>query len=185
MSVEIIADALKYYDTNHEKFNDIKNKIKYIQLYKKRVSENETEGLRLIFLDIEKNELFVSRIEIFGQYFSSIKTWVWGWSLPQLNKSLTRIIRGVFLYGTDIDINNQANVMLKNELVTSRFQIEDDIQLEMHSAIASYLAKKPFVFVFKNIEEFNLDIPIEIYGEDYEGETTTAYYIYIIDVPEL
>lgn len=184
MSAEIIADALKYYDINHEKFRHIKKNIKYIQLYNKQLAENETEGLKFIFLDKNKKELFASRVEIYGQYFSSVKTWVWGWSVPSFNKSLTRIIRGVFLYGTDIDVYNQANIILKNELLTSRFQIEDEIQLEMHSAIASYLAKKPFVLIIKDIKTFDIDQPVEVLGEDYEEDTNISYYFYIIDVPE-
>lgn len=183
MSVEIINDALKYYDNNNKIYKHIKKHISYVKYAD--VGKNDVEGLRLIFLDENKKELFTSRVEILGKYYNTIKTWVWGWSLPGINKSLTSIIRKVFLYGTDIDINNNpANVMLRNELVTSRFRIEDDIQLEIHCAIASYLAKKPFIFAWKDINIGNNEFT-EIKGEYYEGDTDVTYYTYIIDPPNV
>ena len=54
----------------------------------------------------------------------------------------------------------------------------------MHSAIASYLAKKPFVLIIKDIKTFDIDQPVEVLGEDYEEDTNISYYFYIIDVPE-
>lgn len=183
MSVEVISDALKYFDSNNDKYRGPKRRIKYVK--RAAVTEHDVEGVKLIFYDANMNELFVSRVEILGKYYNSIKTWVWGWSLPGINKSLTTIIRKVFLYGTDIDLNdNPANIMLKNELVTSRFRIEDDIQLDIHCSIASYLAKKPFILALKDLS-FNYDVPNEVKGEDYEGITDITYYTYIVDPPNV
>lgn len=181
MSVEIIKDALKYYDTNNDLYRSIKRKIKFIKLVD--LDEHEIEGLKLAFFDANMNELFISRIEILGKYYNNINTWLWGWSLPSFNKAITSIIRKVFLYGTDIDLNdNPANIMLKNELVSSRFRIEDNIQLDIHCAIASYLAKKPFVFLLKDFN-INYDGPIEMKGEDYEGNVT--YYTFVVNPPNV
>lgn len=183
MSVEIIADALKYFDMNNEKYRHIKRQIKYVKGL--IGSKTDVEGAKLIFYDSNMNELFISRVEILGKYYNSIHTWAWGWSLPEINKSLTSIIRKVFFYGTDIDINNNpANVMLRNELVTSRFRIEDDVQLDIHCAIASYLAKKPFILAFKDLS-FNYDVPKEVKSEDYEGDIYVTFYTYIIDPPNV
>ena len=42
----------------------------------------------------------------------------------------------------DININNDpANILLKNELLTSRFRITDMTQIDIHCALASYLSK--------------------------------------------
>jgi hypothetical protein len=142
MSIDIVNDALKYYDLNNEKYNHIKRHIKYFQLYPNNDSEIET--LRLVFFDENKKELFTSRCEILGKYFRHINVWIWGWSLPKIPKYLSSIIRKVFLYGTDIDLSNVANTILKNELVTSRFRIEDEIQLDIHCAIASYFSFKRY-----------------------------------------
>ncbi|VBB17991.1 hypothetical protein YASMINEVIRUS_454 [Yasminevirus sp. GU-2018] len=183
MSVEIVNDALKYYDSNNEKYRSIKKRLRYVKFAD--VDKKDIEGLKLVFFDEDMNELFVSRVEILGKYYNNINTWLWGWSLPGINKSLTSIIRKVFLYGTDIDLNNNpANIMLKNELVTSRFRIDNEIQLDIHCAIASYLAKKPFVLAWKDLI-FNQDGPTEMKGDDYEGDTDVTYYTFIIDPPEV
>jgi len=178
-----MSDALKYFDMNNERYRRTRRHIKFYK--RSSVNNRDVEGVKLIFFDSEMNELFTSRIEVLGKYYNSIETWVWGWSLPGINKSLTSIIRKVFLYGTDIDINNNpANIMLKNELVTSRFRIEDDVQLDIHCAIASYLAKKPFVLALRDLN-FSNDLPNEIRDEDYEGPTDVTYYMYIVDPPDI
>lgn len=183
MSVDIVNDALKFYDHNNELYKNIKKKIKYVR--HAPMNSTDVESVRLTFYDADQNELFTSRVEILGKYYNSIKTWVWGWSLPGINKSLTSIIRKVFLYGTDIDLNNNpANVLLKNELVTSRFRIEDDVQLDIHCAIASYLAKRPFVFAWKDLM-FKEGEPTEVKSEFYEGETDVTFYTFIIDTPSI
>jgi hypothetical protein len=182
MSISIVKDSLEYYDRNNEKYKDLKKKIKYVK--HADVDQSDIEGLKLIFYDENKEELFTSRVEILGKYYNTINTWVWGWSLPGIDKSLTSIIRKVFLYGTDIDITNPANVLLKNELITSRFRVVDNVQIEIHCAIASYLAKKPFIFLWK---EFLIKVGEmgEVKGEFYEGDTDVIYYTYIIDPPDL
>lgn len=182
MNVNIVNDALKYYDENNDKYRQIKKKIKFVK--HDVLNKNDIEGTRLVFYDKDMKELFTSRIEILGNYYNTINMWIWGWSLPSINKSLTSIIRKVFLYGTDIDLNKSiANVMLKNELVTSRFKVDDDIQVDIHCAIASYLAKKPFVFAWKDIT-LKSDAPLDVKGDDYEGATIT-HYIFIVDPPAI
>lgn len=180
MSINIVNDALKYYDQNNEIFYELKKRIKYVK--HADVDQKDIEGIKLVFYDQNKQELFTSRVEILGKYYNTINTWIWGWSLPNIDKSLTSIIRKVFFYGTDINIHNSANVLLKNELITSRFRIVDEIQLEIHCAIASYLAKKPFIFMWK---EFLIK-PGEIgeaKGEFYKGNSDITYYTYIVDPP--
>lgn len=183
MSVDIVNDALKYFDGNNDKYKHIKKKIKYVK--HAVVNRKDIEGVKLLFFDDDMNEMFTSRVEILGKYYNSINVWVWGWSLPSINKSLTSIIRKVFLYGTDIDLNeNPANISLKNELVTSRFRIEDEIQIDMHCAIASYLAKKPFVFAWRDLPFKKDDSAIEI-KNDLINETDVTYYTFIVDPPDV
>lgn len=187
MSIEIINDALKYYDSNNRLYDSIRKKIRYFE--HDSVDKRDVEGVRFIFYDKDMNKLFTSRVEIFGKFYNSINTWVWGWSLPGINKSLTSLIRKVFLYGTDIDINdNSANIMLRNELVTSRFRIEDNVQLDIHCAIASYLAKKPFVFALTTLNvSFDELAEIDVLDNlDLNAKTdSVAYYVYIIDPPNV
>ena len=46
---------------------------------------------------------------------------------------------------------NTENLLLKNELVTSRSVITDQIQVEIHCALASYLAKRPMILPFADV----------------------------------
>jgi hypothetical protein len=182
MSISIVNDALKFYDQNNEKYHNIKKRIKYIKFA--QTEQQDIEGVKLIFFDENKKELFVSRVEILGKYYTSINTWVWGWSLASIEKSLTAIIRKVFLYGTDIDINNNpANILLKNELITSRFRVEDNVQIDIHCAIASYLAKKPFIFLWREFMIKTSDFT-EVKGEFYGEKTDVTYYTFIVDPPD-
>ena len=185
MSVNVVNDALKYYDSNNEKFKKVKKKIKYVKkIRQKNNSDVNLDSTQIVFYDEDKNELFTSRIEIIGKYYNDIKTWVWGWSLPNINKSLTTIIRKVFLYGTDINIDdNQSNVLLKHELVTSRFRIENDVQIDIHCAIASYLAKKPFIFMWNEFY-YPTDV-IKEFDDNNKKSTGVIYYTYIVDCPDI
>lgn len=184
MSVDIIDDALKYYDANNEKYRNIKKRIKF---YTQVPNKSNVESVKLVFYDQNMKEIFISRIEILGKFYKSINTWVWGWGLPDLNKSATTIIRKVFLYGTDINPHDAdytllpANVMLKNELVTSRFRIEDEIQVDIHCAIASYLAKKPFILRSKKVD-LN-PITHDNQSESKKSKTDVIFFLFIIDPP--
>jgi hypothetical protein len=182
MSVDIINDALKYYDENNEKYKKLKKKMKYMKVAPGE--QKDIEGIKLVFYDENKEELFTSRVEVFGKYYYSAETWIWGWSIPYLHKALTGTSRKIWLYGTDIDISNDANILLKNELLTSRFRIDDKIQLEIHAAISSYLAKKPFIFRWKefylNPGDFN-----EVKGEYSKTNTDFEYYTFVLDPPDL
>lgn len=185
MSYSIVTDAIKYFDTANERYNKLKRAIKYVN------RDNSYEGgvgdFRLIFYDKDKKELFRSKIELLGKYYNTLQIWVWGWSIPDIGKSVTTTIRKVFLYGTDIDVNVPSNVILKNELVTSRFRIDDDVQIDIHCAIASYLAKKPFIFKWKDFSyDWDRD-PSElgvVKGEYDEEETNYIYYSFIMTPPE-
>lgn len=181
MNMDIVNDALKYYDENNEKYLNIKKKIKFVK--HAQADQRDIEGVKLIFYDKDMKELFTSRVEVLGEYFPEIQIWCWGWSIPSLEKSLSSIIKRVWLYGCDIDIRNPANVLLKNELITSRFIINDPVQIEMHCAIASYLSKKPLIFQWKNFI-FEKEI-MEVKGEFDDEKTDVIYYSFIIDAPEV
>lgn len=184
MSVNIVKDALEAYDANNDKYENIKKKIKYVRFVDE--DQEDIQGVKFVFFDKDKKELFTSRIEILGVYFNTINTWVWGWGLPGIDKAVSTIIRKVFLYGTDIYIrdksSNSENIMLKNELITSRFRIVDEAQIEIHCAIASYLAKKPLIFMWKEFLPTMNDY-YEVKGEYWKGDTTITYYTFIVDPP--
>lgn len=211
-TISVIPDALKYYDRNTEKYSKLVEKIKYIsgrriedpsQPDKEVASAKETDHVEYSFYDADKNYLFTSRIEYVGKYFENQNIWVWAWALAAVNKSTCTIIRNVFLYGTDINVYshdsiNDENLILRNELVTSRSIITDKIQIDIHCALASYLSKKPFILplVMSKLMGQNIDyIPYEQYdvinfddakidSKDYE-KNHIIVFMYILDPPDV
>ena len=76
-------------------------------------------------------------------------------------------------------------MLLKNELITSRFRIADKVQLDIHCSVASYLSKCPFVIAMKNIHtgvENNENI-IEFNNPKDNNNINTTYYIFIVTPP--
>jgi hypothetical protein len=201
-TISIVPDALKYLDENNEKFEKIRKKIKYIEKMPQNIdttdetSHIDTDHIVYRFYDNDKNILFKSRIEYIGKYYIDQNIWIWAWALPNLNKSGSTIIRNVFMYGTDInvtrdDIPNPENLLLRTELITSRSIITDHIQIEMHCAIASYLAKKPMILPFYDLDANERRGQLYTYRDDKRLENPESdnimshfvYYMYILDPP--
>jgi hypothetical protein len=208
-TVSIIPDALKYYDANTDRFMKIRKKIKYYSDSESKSANNSdtissdainTDHVEYSFYDKDKIFLFKSRIEIVGKYYEGASIWFWGWALPSINKSASTTIRNVFIYGTDINVINNGIVddeklLLKNELITSRSIITDLIQIDIHCALASYLAKKPFILPFNfgdinkiRYKEFNDYLTDDINDDtsddkSAEDRNRVIYFMYILDHP--
>jgi hypothetical protein len=113
--------------------------------------------------------------------------WIWGWSLPQYKKNTTTIVRKLWNYGAELDVNSH---FLKRELITSRFRISDPIQLEIHTAIATYLSKKPLIYKhtikYDTVKDEDfvpvLDQNINKYNETSDYNT---YYMFILDYDKI
>ena len=92
------------------------------------------------------------------------------------------------MYGLDID---QSNSFLKKELLTSDFKISNNLQLEIHTAISSYLTRIPLICTF-----FLRDNKGEMYSDknlyntlisvDENQETATKIdYLFLLDYDKL
>lgn len=141
--MDIVTKALEYYDKNNEKYNNILSKIKFIKFEGK--VDSDMERTVIILYDKNKNEIFRSRIEYIGTFFTFSKTWAWSWAVPEYHKNVTYISRKIFNYGLDLDPSID-NIFLRAELLTSRFRISNPVQLDIHVAISSYLSKIPFIY---------------------------------------
>lgn len=206
-TLSIIPDALKYLDENNERYEKIKKRIRYFEVIS-RASNGETDKehidtdhLVYQFLDKDKNVIFKSRVEYVGKHYVDQNIWIWAWALSHINKSGSTIIRNVFMYGTDINVIsggvlNTENLLLKNELVTSRSVITDQIQVEIHCALASYLAKRPMILPFADVGFDYESGPLIPYQEEPIAESKISnktdkimshfvYYMYILDPPGL
>jgi hypothetical protein len=178
-SRDLILTALEYYDKNKEKYGKYISKIKY---YDTIINENDMEHSVIIFYDKNKKELFRSRYEIIGIYYNYSSTWVWSWTIPDYPKNATFITKKILNYGLDID--NKQDPLLKIELITSRFTIFNKIQLDIHIAISSYIAKVPFIIniyfnpklqtdgTYKNFNSID-----ELYGDENDFHIMSSLFI--------
>lgn len=179
MSISLVKDSLKYYDFNNEKYDKIKKKIKHYKMFDS-VVENNINRTKMTFYDDNKEELFTSRIEIIGKFYSNINLWVWGWAIPMLKTYVTILIRKILIYAINLDENNE---LLKLELITSRYRITNKIQIHIHCAIVSYLSKKPFIFSLCVKPTFEDDYNnIETILDDDDDD---KHYIFILDPPKV
>lgn len=137
----IIKDALRYYDTNKEIFDKISKKFDNFELIKTHRSEYAT----IKFYDNKQRLLKEYKYQTISYYSPSIKLWKWAWSHPELKKSDTILSRKLLNYALDLDYSSR-NLFLKSQLTTSRFNIESDIQIDIHLALFSYLTKQKNIY---------------------------------------
>jgi hypothetical protein len=135
----LVTDALAYYDENVEKYKHVFDNVKYM---KYSYAENDNDHSTISFYDEYQKILFSSRFEYIGSYSAVTTTWKWAWA-GIFKRNLTNIIRKILNYGAELEQNMKV---LKTELITSVFVVNDEIQLDIHVAIASYLSKKPLIF---------------------------------------
>ena len=143
----LIKKALEYYDIQNTKYQHISKLIN-------------------LPLDREKNIIKFPNIntefkyEILGLFDSITNVWLWAWMSPDFLYNETNIVRNLLNYGLKINptlINEISfnKIYLKTQLVNSRFVLEDSVQLELHLAISSYLAKDKFKFIYKKNKYIN------------------------------
>lgn len=183
-SINIVTEALEYYDKNTKQTNKVFSKVKYFKLIN---NDLDTEHNKIIFYDSNKQELFKSRYEMIGKYFNDSQTWIWAWAIPRYAKNNVYTIKKLLNYG--IDIPPRADIrFLKSELVTSRYRVTDSVQLDIHVSLASYIAKIPMIYKFPVIPEITLkDRPhkqlLKVIPDDILLDITDYHinYLYLLD----
>jgi hypothetical protein len=179
--ITLVRDSLEYYDKYYELYNKKFDEVNYLKIIK---SNNDHIQDEIHFFDLNKKLLFKSRFEFIGMHEPQINLWTWAWSLPYLSKKNTTIIRKILNYGTELEPTAH---FLKSELITSRFKINHYIQLDIHSAIAAYLAKKPVIYKFKYFEFAEYDdnnlLNVKKYStlEEKSNSSFLYYYFYLLD----
>jgi len=181
--ITLVNNAFEYYDKNNEKYMDKFINVVYISLDRK---QNDLEHSILSLYDKNLKLLFSYKFERIGMYDKKSNIWSWAWTIPYFNKNETNIIRKILYYGVELNSNS---IFLKTELVTSRFRITNNAQLDLHCAIASYLAKKPLIFKYKFfsnpeiIEDkyVNILYPKYTYDKDQKETYEIVNYVYLLD----
>lgn len=190
--MNIVTQALDYYDKNRESYSKFFSKVKFIEI--KKTSKSDIDRNEIFFYDNKKNIIGKSKYELLGTYYSEPKTWVWSWAKAINHKNETYISRKILNYGLDINIdpkkpNISEKIFLKTELVTSRFRIHDPVQLDVHIALSSYISKIPIIlpYVYTFIDESSSKDPIKKYYFNFdEIFRLKNYYInffFILDNP--
>jgi hypothetical protein len=183
--ITLVRDSLEYFDKNFQIYKSKFNDVAYIKIIQ---NINDHEHNTMEFYDSNKKLLFKSRYEYIGMHEPEMQLWSWAWSLSFLKKKHTNIIRKILNYGVELEPTAH---FLKSELITSRFRIKHSIQLDIHSAIASYLSKKPVIFKYKIFNYVNIvgDNMVDVLHPDYSKNGTekeyVLHYLFLLDYDEL
>lgn len=173
----VIHDALIYYDKQNEDYSLKQKKIKYYNI-------NFNTG-EIKFYTKDRKQTNMNLFEVVGMYNNRDKSWIWGWSLHHIKNELLFISRSILNRGLDIDIsdkNNITNASLKLELITSRFRIQNKIQLDIHLAIFMYLSKKNIIIPIKITENTMKNVSqLEKINYNVENDDI-VYYIVLLNI---
>ena len=134
----IIKNSLEYYDSFQPNIAKIINNIKYIEFIKSDIVAD-----RIAFYDKDKKYFFESAYEVLSVYLAKTETWKWSWSLPMTIKKQSFITRKILEYAFNLD--SEQDFLLKSTLINSKIKIKNNIQLDIHIALAANLCRKPFI----------------------------------------
>jgi DUF4097 and DUF4098 domain-containing protein YvlB len=152
---KIIQNSLIYYDKNYQKYKKYLDRIAFKNI---TASTNDIDRSTILFTDENNKKVLKAKFEYIGIYYNTANLWVWAWADPDIKKNANYMSRKILQYGLDINTGEtkhvhqdddeyfDVNKFLKSELITSRFNITNELQLEIHIAIANYLAKTPISY---------------------------------------
>jgi hypothetical protein len=149
---DLILKSFEYYDKKN-------------QQYKKYLNKNGV-------LDGENSQIIFGekkfKYELLGVFDNQTNVWIWSWMIPLIDNKKSDISKKLLNYGLNIfpSQENQESIYLKTQLLNSRFLIEDHFQLEIHLALATYLAKDNFKFLY----------PIKDYFDNKKEKYITKYF---------
>jgi hypothetical protein len=169
----LIPTSLEYLDTNNEKYSDFYKSVKESKTVK---NDLDMQRNKIIFSDDKGKTILESEYEVIGLYYNKYNLWCWAWAIPILKKNETYIIKKLLNYALEIDLSlkeNQQFKFIKTQLINSRSKITDELQLDIHLALASYLSKKKVIYKKK------------FFLRDDDPENYIIYYLFIINEPEI
>ena len=157
---DLINKSFIYYENQNNKYKEyIENSVaifdnKYIELHDKNNME-----------DIKIKRPF----EILGIFDNDTNVWFWSWVIPYIDKSHTVLVRELLNYGLKLEPENISNYhyYLKPQLLNARILINNNIELDLHLALSSYLIKKKYMFIY----------PLKRYYNETNDKFQIIYYI--------
>ena len=150
---DLILKSFEYYDNQ--------NKLHEKYLKKKGILDGENS---VIIFDNVK-----FKYELLGVFDNQTNVWIWSWMIPLIDNEKSTISKKLLNYGLNIfpSNENQEEIYLKTQLLNSRFLIQDEFQLEIHLALASYLSRENFKFLY----------PIKKYMNKKKDKYITKYFL--------
>jgi hypothetical protein len=141
----VIEIALTYYDESNNKYDSIFKNVKY---YKTLGINKDLKKDKINFYN-KNNKLIISAdYEVCSCYYKNKELWVWAWAMIALNKNKITTSKKILDYGLDIDLKDTLPLytIIKSNLITSRFKINNHTELDIYLALSLYLSKKKFIY---------------------------------------
>lgn len=103
--------------------------------------------------------------EVLGLFDTQTKTWLWSWLIPTINQESMKISRNLLNYGLNLNpvSSTKDHLFLKTQLTNSRFTLENDIQLDIHLALCTYISNENIKFLYPNTIKLSSNQTLIIY----------------------
>lgn len=139
--IDLIKKSLLHFDNQNNKYKKfLKDTIIYINDKK-------------IYSKITKKEVDIElkfETEILGIFNHKTNVFLWSWCLPYLGINDTKISKELLNYGLKLEpsSNTVSHFFLKSLLVNARNYIESGFDLDLIQALASYILKDKYNFIY-------------------------------------
>lgn len=160
--IDLIKNSLIYFDNQNFKYKKFLKNTK-IYIFEKKIIDSKTD------IDIDDNLKFET--ELLGIFSHTTNIFIWSWSLPNVNANEIKISRELLNYGLQLEqqSNTIIHFFLKSLLVNARNYIENDYDLDLIQAIASYILKDKYNFIY----------PVNLYNSDKKTIITSYFLVKI------
>lgn len=158
----LIKKSLEFYDNQ--------NAINYKYLFNSQLLNRPNEEKVLIVDEFNFDNIKLeASYEILGIFDNQTKVWIWSWLLPNMSLNEILISKKLLDYGLKLEpsSNTHDHFYIKSQLTNSRILIENNIELDIHLAIISYLVKDLYLFIY----------PKKIYYNEEKTKYLICYYI--------
>ncbi len=139
--IDLIKKSLIHFDNQNKKY------VKYLKDTELDIITNKIINIKTGD-EINSNCLFDT--EILGVFNHQSNVFIWSWSLPYLRMDETIISKELLNYGLKLvpNSNTISHYYIKTLLINARNYIESDFDLDLILAIASYILKNKYNFIY-------------------------------------
>jgi len=133
--------ALNYYDNQQSEFHIYINKSRYDII--------ETNHTITILPNNNIKPIIKYNYEILGILDNQTHVWIWSWLVPDFDNNIVKLSKELFFYGLKLEPSSNTDIhsYLKIQLLNSRILIQNDIELDIHLSLISYLIKDKILFM--------------------------------------